>query len=642
MYELIHKGVHSAIVNEQRDCQNFCTVVGKDYLTKVSALYHSLGKNASNFCLWICCLDSLTYQTLESLNFKHATIFKVEELEDEQLRKVKEERAINEYCWTLKAPLIDYLLTTRKLHSVIYCDSDLYFFSDPAPIFKEWGESSVYIAPQRDSEWVESKYGKYQAGLIGFKNDDEGLACLRWWKKRCLEWCFAEPEDGKFGDQKYLDHLPFLTSHIKISEHLGINAAPWNCIYNNNFKIEKKNDQVFIEDHPLIVFHFACLKILKEDEFDLWTLGSLAIKGGILREIYIPYLEAIKDALAMLKDLNPSLITHSDEAFFKAKTPYKLSSFKRKMNQWDDFYCFCTMVSEEYLLKGITFYNSLKKRCENFHLWICCMDEESFEILSQLNLVNATVIPRKDIETFAYRKIRPTRTLQEYCWALKPQLCLSMLETYKEIDRLIYCDADLYFFSNPKPIFEEWGNSSMFMCSQRADPKLGARYGYYQAGLLGFRQGEKARDILNWWKNKCLEWCFDVNDELWNRWGDQKYLEHLPHLFEDVKIVRNIGVNAAPWNLVMNSLYTVHQIDNTTLLDDHELVVFHFGSLKVINKEEFDLWKLEELHFTPEVVNFIYSPYIKALQETMMTNQVIRIKQQEKTYDPKNYFRQVL
>ena len=82
-------------------------------------------------------------------------------------------------------------------------------------------------------------------------------------------------------------------------------------------------------------------------------------------------------------------------------------------------------------------------------------------------------------------------------------------------------------------------------------------YGYYQAGLLGFKQEENSRNILNWWKEKCLEWCFDENDQTWNRWGDQKYLEHIPHLFENIKIIRNIGVNAAPWNLVMIDLYTV-------------------------------------------------------------------------------------
>ena len=103
------------------------------------------------------------------MNLENINIFKVEELEDDLLRKVKKEREINEYCWTLKAPLIEYLLTTHKLHSMVYCDSDLYFFSDPTPLFKEWHESSVFLCPQRDLDWVEKKYGPIRQGSLDLK-----------------------------------------------------------------------------------------------------------------------------------------------------------------------------------------------------------------------------------------------------------------------------------------------------------------------------------------------------------------------------------------------------------------------------------------------------------------------------------------
>ncbi len=37
-----------------------------------------------------------------------------------------------------------------------------------------------------------------------FKRND-GELVRSWWEERCLEWCYARFEDGKFGDQKYLD-----------------------------------------------------------------------------------------------------------------------------------------------------------------------------------------------------------------------------------------------------------------------------------------------------------------------------------------------------------------------------------------------------------------------------------------------------
>lgn len=639
----------SKIKNVESKCQHFCIIVGKNYLFKAIALYNSLERNAHNFRLWICCIDNLTYYTFEMMNLSHAKLIKLEKVEDRQLLKVKKERKINEYCWTLKAPLIHYLLTTRMLESVVYCDADIYFFSDPTPLFDEWGKSSVFLCPQRDSDWVEKNYGLYQAGLIGFKNDKDGLKSLRWWRSQCLDWCFANPVEDKFGDQKYLDKLPTLFSNIKISNHLGINAAPWNCIYNNDYKIEKFSNHLHIEKDPLIAFHFACLQIFSEDEFDLWSLDTLIIQDVINREIYAPYLEELQAVIKMFKRMRPKIlnrigITRSDEnGFSSAKTPYKFTPLKRIMNRRNEVYHFCTIVSEEYLVKGLALYESLKNQCDNFHLWICCVDDPSYLILSNMKLSNASILSVAEIETLEYQQVKQTRTLKEYCWTLKPQLSLYVLDNFKEIDRLVYCDADIYFFSHPKPLFDEWGKYSIFMCSQRGTPELTRRYGIYQAGLLGFRQDENSKKILNWWKDRCLEWCFDEEDLEWNRWGDQKYLEHIPFLFENIKIIRNIGVNAAPWNLVMNNLYNIHKNDDVVRLDEVDLVIYHFGSLLILNEEEFDLWQIERLSFTKEMIDYIYVPYIQHLQQIRFSQmedvnfQVI--VEQEKKHDPKNYFR---
>ncbi|HWO96611.1 MAG TPA: glycosyltransferase [Bacillus sp. (in: firmicutes)] len=653
-------------------CQQFCTVAGKKYVIRVLALYNSLKRHSKKFHLWICCIDQLTYHMIKGMKLTHVKLIKVKELENKKLKKVKRAREVNEYCWTLKAPFIEYLLTKHKLPSVVYCDSDIYFFSNPTPLFKEWGKSSVFLCPQRDLDWVEEKYGLYQAGLIGFKNDKDGLKSVRWWKAQCLDWCSAQPVDGKFGDQKYLDQLPDLFSNIKISKHLGINAAPWNSIYNNNYNIKKIKKHVYIEKDPLIAFHFACLKIFSEDEFDLWSLGPLNILGVMNQDIYAPYLEELQALVKMLKKKKPGLLKLclntpenyapsldesqqspgkadaddlpiDDNGFLSAKTPYKLTQLKRDMNQWNEFYPFCTIVSQDYLVKGIALYESLKKQCDNFHLWICCMDEVSYSVLSNMQWSNTTVYFVGEIETDRLQNAKRTRTLQEYCWTLKSQLCLYILEHFKEIDRLVYCDADIYFFSHPKPLFDEWGTYSLFMCPQRGTSQLTWKYGYYQAGLLGFKQEGNSRAILNWWKNQCIDWCFDKHDQEGNRWGDQKYLEHIPYLFENIKIIRNIGINAAPWNLVMNDLYTVHMDDHTVKLDGAELIAYHFGSMLMLNEERFDLWKLEKLNFTQETLHYIYQPYIEHLQQItallrMQDENLPLFAKQNEQYEPQNLF----
>ncbi|MGG3622447.1 hypothetical protein ABES25_02600 [Bacillus gobiensis] len=284
------------------------------------------------------------------------------------------------------------------------------------------------------------------------------------------------------------------------------------------------------------------------------------------------------------------------------------------MKSSDPFFYFATIISKDYLIKGLSFYDSLKNKTQNSHVWICCMDDVSYDTLSKMELEQATLIHLADIENEELRQVKSGRKLNEYCWTIKAPLCIHVLKHYKEIDHIIYCDADMYFFLDPEPIHTEWGSHPAFLCRQRGSHELERLHGSYQAGLIGFKRNEQGMTILHWWNDRCIEKCFDVYEE--TSWGDQKYLDRIPHLFPSVKILEHIGINAAPWNLVMNNSHKVWKKDGRVYLDDSELVAYHFGSMLILNELEFELWKLEILPFSEEVRSLIYMPYIKSLRES--------------------------
>jgi hypothetical protein len=594
------------------DLRHFCTIAGKDYVLKAAALHHSLQRHAGRFKLWICTIDPLADALLRQLHLANTELIPAEDLADERIRKIKGERKTNEYCWTLKAPFMEHLLARDEIRSLVYLDGDLFFFSDPQPLFDEWGAHSVFLCPQRDYDWVERTYGKYQAGLIGFKKEDAALQGLKWWKERCLEWCSAEPDADKFGDQKYLERLseqvPGLS--VKVSEHLGINAAPWNCIYHNDFTVSVKDGGVCIEDDRLVAFHFACVSVFSDQEFDLWSMDPMPIDSVILQEIYVPYLAQIRavmqevrarDARAVDACLSPNRS--------KAKTYFEWAEPRPK----DSRLHFATIISREYVIKGLALYDSLNDRTPDFHLWICCMDDISYEALRRMELTRATLIRLQDIEDEPLRQVKGARKLYEYCWTLKAPLCLHVLKRDDQIDHIVYCDADMYFFSDPRPIRDEWGNHSVFLCPQRGSDELEKLHGKYQAGLIGFKRDENGLRALQWWRDKCIEKCADQYDEAW---GDQKYLDAVPDRFPNVKLIDHIGIDAAPWNLVMHHDYAVRQQDQQVFLDDRELIAFHFGSMVILSPYEFDLWKLEPLNFKEPVIRHIYAPYIRQIKKS--------------------------
>jgi hypothetical protein len=93
------------------------------------------------------------------------------------------------------------------------------------------------------------------------------------------------------------------------------------------------------------------------------------------------------------------------------------------------------------------------------------------------------------------------------------------------------------------------------------------------------------------------------------------YLDSIPYLFSNVKLIDHM----APWNLVMNNEYTVRKKDNKIFLDDSELIAYHFGSMLILNHDQFDIWKIESLAFNESVINLIYAPYIKSLKDSCNT-----------------------
>ncbi|MER2059033.1 MAG: cell envelope integrity protein TolA [Niallia sp.] len=598
--------------------QNFCVIAGKEYCIKIMAVYQSLVKNSEDFNLWVCCTDAITYKFLNEKNLKNMHLIRVEEIENDQLRAVKQERMINEYCWTIKSFLIEYILKNNDIEQVLYCDGDMYFFSNPESIFTEWGTASIYLTPQRDLEWVEQKYGKYQAGIVGFRNDETGLAAVKWWKDRCLEWCSVVESNGRFGDQKYLDQLPIMYDNVRISTNLGVNAAPWNIVYNNDFKISLQGDKVFINNDPLVAYHFSCITIYDSDKYDLWSMHQLNIQKEIMNYIYVPYLDHLEALITLYRDSYPGIIraTLSTNDFIQAKTKYHSTKLKRKMIKYNNYLLLTSIFSKEYLVKGLAMYDSLSKQMDNFHLWICTMDQETNDVLSNLNLKNVTLVPVETIETQQLRELKQQRTLQEYCWTIKATLLEHLLATHSDIDHLFYCDSDLYFFSNPISVLDDFARYSVYLCRQRGTDLLEHFHGQYQAGFIGFKNEKNSRKILNWWKKRCLEECSEIYNDERKSWGDQLYLDRIPELFVNIKVNENPGINAAPWNLILNNTeQEVTMRENNVYIDNYPLMFFHFGSLLMLNENEFDLWKLEEVTISSAVLSNIYNPYLVKLKE---------------------------
>lgn len=203
---------------------NFCTLFDSYYIHKGIALYLSLEKVTQDFHLYVMAFDKASFEKLKSIGFDKMTIELLDDFETPELIAVKPTRNKAEYCWTCGPSVIHHFISKYQLPELTYLDADLYFMSDPIILFEEIGSNSVAITEQ----YIDySEGGKYCVQFMYFRNDKDGLGCLEWWRDRCIEWCYSRYEDGKMGDQKYLEQFEVLFNNVYVIQNRGL-IAPWN------------------------------------------------------------------------------------------------------------------------------------------------------------------------------------------------------------------------------------------------------------------------------------------------------------------------------------------------------------------------------------------------------------------------------
>jgi len=275
-------------------------------------------------------------------------------------------------------------------------------------------------------------------------------------------------------------------------------------------------------------------------------------------------------------------------------------------------YNFCTLFNKNYLYRGLTLYNSLLKICPDFHLWILCMDEKTFKILTALNLKKTTLITLKQFEDPELLKIKSTRTNVEYCWTCTPSLPLYILKKTSKLANISYLDADLLFYSNPQPIYQKFSENSILITPHRYSPEYAhqkKRCGIYNVSMVIFRNDSEGLSCLNIWRKQCLDWCFFRYEK--GKLGDQLYLNNWPKKFQKVKILQHKGGGLAPWNI--NS-YEIKKNKNKIYVDNDNLIFYHFHGLKIFSHKKFYLtgYKIPK-----EKKQIIYQPYVLALQQAV-------------------------
>ena len=286
---------------------HYCTYFDRGFLAQGLALWRSLAKHDLDSVLWVLALDEYTVDVLREVGGTWLRVVTLAEVEagDAELAAAKANRTRVEYFFTLSPCWPRWLLEKHGVQAgierITYVDADMFFFASPAGIFEamDGAQASVLVTAHRFPPWLKryERHGKFNVGILSFRNDAAGRGCLNDWRGRCLTWCYDRLEDGKYADQKYLDAWPErLGAALLVLPQAGVNLAPWNWGGVDFGRLRRA------EDGELVLFHFARFRPVLGEWW--WQSGQLdygVMPRALRRAIYGPYgraLVAARDELA--------------------------------------------------------------------------------------------------------------------------------------------------------------------------------------------------------------------------------------------------------------------------------------------------------------------------------------------------------
>ncbi len=268
---------------------------------------------------------------------------------------------------------------------------------------------------------------------------------------------------------------------------------------------------------------------------------------------------------------------------------------------------YATIVQGHYALRALALYESMNKHLKHNILIILCLDDEAWQLLRNLDLSNCRVLQAKSFETPVLQKLKTERATAEYCWTCKPFILDFIFSEYKNAGWAIYLDSDTMVFGDPDQGLPEDPESHVLLTPHRPTENYFLQHiktaGTYNAGYIAFRNSEQGKDVLLWWKEKCIEACPMVPQE--GIYGDQYYLNYMPELFKGIMISTNKGLNAAPWN-INGQVVTKH--GDQTFIGDDELLTYHMQGVEIFTNRIIDYYKGS--YVIPEdIKQYIYRPY---------------------------------
>ena len=241
----------------------------------------------------------------------------------------------------------------------------------------------------------------------------------------------------------------------------------------------------------------------------------------------------------------------------------------------------CTLFDKRFLLQGISMIQSVERFVNERINWtVLALDEETFNFLTEKNLVNIEIVTLDSIDDEGLKVLKGIRPWNQLCWTSAACLLRSVNSKINEGEIAGYIDADCFFFYDVLKSLQPLQSGSSIAIHEHRYSQDRAKWlnlsGRFNVGLVAGVKGTEFDQCIDRWRIQVLDNCeVDIST---GKCGDQTYLNEWPELYKNLSILNDKGVAVAPWNL---NNYTVSKTKNIIKIDDSDLQFFHFHGLEI-------------------------------------------------------------
>ena len=238
----------------------------------------------------------------------------------------------------------------------------------------------------------------------------------------------------------------------------------------------------------------------------------------------------------------------------------------------------CTIVCRNYLAQARALFESLVENEPATRLYLLVLDAEpaDVEVDPRIEVVSPGRLPIPDFASMSFKY-----GVVEFNTAVKPYFLSLLFDACGE-EEVVYFDPDILVMRRLDELRVALAASSIVLTPHitRPIPDDGLTpsepdilvSGAYNLGFIGLRGSAETRRFLTWWARRLEDGCrIDVARGLFT---DQKWIDLVPGLFPDTRILRDPGYNVAFWNLHERA---VERVDGRYDVNGRPAAFFHIS-----------------------------------------------------------------